>query len=93
MDKFFAYTRLPDTAHLLFRLVTQVRPRYILEFGSGISTVIMAKAAKLFKGYVYSLEHQEEWLAKTQELCKLSGAQSNNFGRNLDLAINTSRNQ
>lgn len=64
------WTILPDTAKFLFDLLTELRPSYVLEFGSGISTLVMAKALESSGGYVYSLEHEERWLEHAQEKCR-----------------------
>lgn len=48
----------PDFLGVLARHVTQARPKAILECGSGVSTVVLARACELNGiGRVYSLEH------------------------------------
>ena len=68
---------LPDTAHFLYCLVQELQPKYILEFGSGVSTAVIAKSASSYGGYVYSLEHQKVWLERTQSMCQACSL--NNF--------------
>ena len=61
---------LPDTARLLYSQIEKLQPHYILEFGSGISTAILAKAASSYGGFVFSLEHQGLWLERTLGMCR-----------------------
>ncbi|MBI4641746.1 MAG: class I SAM-dependent methyltransferase [Candidatus Tectomicrobia bacterium] len=64
---------LPDTAHFLYHLLIEKKPRHILEFGSGVSTAVMAHAVAPHGGVVYSLEHDEKWLRRTHEMAVVSG--------------------
>ena len=49
----------PDFLGIIARHVTEARPKAILECGSGVSTVVLARACELNGvGRVYSLEHQ-----------------------------------
>jgi predicted O-methyltransferase YrrM len=65
---------LPDTAYFLFHWIVQNQPKDILEFGSGVSTVVMAKAAAGYSGKLYSLEHEQKWLERSEEMCRVCGA-------------------
>lgn len=66
----------PDFADLwfLYRVVRRRRPRYILEFGSGCSTVIMARAlwdnqqaSPQKTGYLYSIDADPYWAEITTQ--------------------------
>lgn len=67
---------LPDTAYFLFQSVLEKKPKHILEYGSGISTAVMAKAISQYGGKVYSLEHELKWLEKTQKDCQDCGVEN-----------------
>lgn len=59
----------PDFAREVARLVVEVKPRTIAELGSGVSTVIAAYALRSNGGgRIVSLEHDQEWFAKTARL-------------------------
>lgn len=55
------------------RLVADVRPRLVLECGSGSSTVAIARCLKTLGGRVISLEHNPEFARKTIETLRLLG--------------------
>lgn len=46
----------------------QRKPKVLVEFGSGESTVVLARYAKATGAYVLSLEHSQRWLRRTQQL-------------------------
>lgn len=57
----------PDFLGVLARHVMQARPKVILECGSGVSTVVLARACELNGiGHVYSLEHQADFAERTR---------------------------
>jgi len=59
----------PDFLAVLIRHVSIARPAVIVECGSGVSTLILARALQINgHGRVYSLEHLPEHAAATQEL-------------------------
>jgi hypothetical protein len=58
----------PVYTHLwcLYRMIRRRKPCIVLEFGSGCSTVIMAKALSDNKhGYLYSVDSSREWADST----------------------------
>jgi predicted O-methyltransferase YrrM len=57
----------PDFLSVLVRHVLAARPGVILECGSGVSTVVLARCCELNKtGHVYSLEHQAGYAESTR---------------------------
>ena len=56
----------PDALRFITSLVTQLRPRHILEFGSGISTRVLARAASAQPGRccITSVDHDPEFGGK-----------------------------
>ena len=59
----------PDLVDLyyLYDHIRRHRPRVVLEFGSGISTAVMAHAlAKNGEGHLFTLEASEEWAESTE---------------------------
>jgi len=64
-----AWEAAPDLLRLLFALVGTLRPKHVLEFGSGLSTVVLARAASTVSGCVVtSIEHDPEFAAATSAL-------------------------
>ena len=53
------------------RLVADVRPRLVLECGSGSSTIAIARCLKTLGGRVLSLEHNPEFARKTIETLRV----------------------
>ena len=53
-----------DCALRLLSLIFTEKPRWIIEAGSGLSTVLVAQALELIggEGHVISLEHEKKWL-------------------------------
>lgn len=69
---FSPYAISPDVGALLIREILFARPNSILEFGSGTSTVIMAKClASLGHGRVFSIEEDARWADHTRSLLRL----------------------
>ena len=62
----------PIMAHNMVRLLTDTRPRMVLECGSGSSTVVIARCLRaLGQGRLISLEHDAAFARRTAELLKL----------------------
>jgi len=62
----------PDFAELLMKEVLIKKPKYVVEFGSGVSTLIIGYAlAKNNKGILTSFEHDMHYGNKTLETIKL----------------------
>ena len=59
----------PDLLLTLMELVRKNRPKLIVELGSGISTLIMAKASQ-GRIKIVSIDHSEEFAQKTREILK-----------------------
>jgi predicted O-methyltransferase YrrM len=59
----------PDLLQLLFALVRVARPRHVVEFGSGVSTLVLARAAaRCGDCVVTSLDHDPKFAHATTEL-------------------------
>jgi predicted O-methyltransferase YrrM len=64
----------PDFAKHLVSEILAAKPAFILEAGSGVSTVIAAYALQLNgAGRIVSLDHQEKYAAKTRRQLELHG--------------------
>jgi len=59
-----------ECAQLLVDLVLEKRPRWVLEAGSGLSTVLTAQALEMLgsPGHIISLEHDETWLDRSRAM-------------------------
>jgi predicted O-methyltransferase YrrM len=59
-----------DCAQRLVTLILSKKPRYIIEAGSGLSTVLAAQAMERLggEGQVISLEHDSSWLERTRQM-------------------------
>jgi hypothetical protein len=55
------------------RLVTDVRPRFVLECGSGSSTIAVAQCLKAFGGRILTLEHNHDFARRTTAALALRG--------------------
>lgn len=66
-----------DCALRLVRLVLALKPRWVIEAGSGLSTVVIARALELIGegGVVISLEHKLEWAEDTRAMVGEQGLQ------------------
>jgi len=63
------WSSAPDLLRLLHALVRTLEPRHVLEFGSGVSTAVLAHAAtELGDCAVTSVDHDPRFVAKTNEL-------------------------
>jgi predicted O-methyltransferase YrrM len=59
----------PDFLRVVAEHALMARPRTIVECGSGVSTVVLARCVELNgAGHVYSLEHDAEYAVRTREL-------------------------
>lgn len=56
------------TAHKLIEYLDELKPRKILDIGSGLTTVLFAEWAKENGAEVISLEHQEKYYNATSKL-------------------------
>ena len=64
----------PDLLRLLHALVSTLQPRHVLEFGSGVSTAVLAHAAtELGNCAVTSVDHDPQFVAATSELIGAGG--------------------
>ena len=54
-----------ETMKLLGRLVEVVQPRRVIEFGSGLSTVVLASLVGRYGGRVLSFEHKARFARRT----------------------------
>src|SRR3989442_15529638 len=62
------YAIAPDFAVLLYSLIHEVKPRTMVETGSGVSTVIAAYCLKaLGRGHLFSLESDAEHARRTRD--------------------------
>lgn len=66
--KFGAWAIAPAVAAELDGRINKLKPKSIIEFGSGTSTLIFARYAKETGARVVSLEAEESYLAKTKEM-------------------------
>lgn len=65
---------LPDFAACLAGLIREIRPRRILELGSGASTIIASYVMEeLGEGELLSLDHEEPWANQTRDRLTLHG--------------------
>jgi Methyltransferase domain len=64
----------PDLLRLLHALVSTLQPHHVLEFGSGVSTTVLAHAAtELGNCAVTSVDHDPQLVAATSELIGAGG--------------------
>jgi len=67
----------PDALLYLLREAIKSKAALIVECGSGVSTIVLAKLMKENGvGHVYSLDHDESYAEKTRDLLKLHGLES-----------------
>jgi hypothetical protein len=63
--------QLPDLANL-YNLIRERRPRIVLEFGIGFSTLVIASALRdnlqdhNLRGHLFSVDAQKDWIENTQ---------------------------
>ena len=65
----------PENLRFVVQQIHQRRPRRVLEFGSGVSTVVIARVLREFGDPVRldSFEHHERWYPRTRELLERTG--------------------
>jgi predicted O-methyltransferase YrrM len=65
----------PENALFVIQQIRRRRPARVLEFGSGASTVLIARALRQLgeEARIDSLEHSEEWYQRTRELVRAAG--------------------
>ena len=72
LDESFAddgWALAPDALRLLAALVAELRPRHVVEFGSGVSTLVLARAAASSDGSaISSVDHDPVYVARTATL-------------------------
>jgi predicted O-methyltransferase YrrM len=62
-----------DAAALLAREVALLRPKVVVELGSGVSTVLLGRLFKQWgEGKVYSLDHDAAWAERTRQHLRAS---------------------
>lgn len=61
----------PDVLISLFNHAQTISPKKILDLGSGISTLVLAKAAP--QATIYSIDNSEEYAAKTRRMLETHG--------------------
>lgn len=77
LPEFRGWAISPDFAVLVLKAYLNSRPKVILEFGSGISSVLLGYAIKQHGfGHVYTLEHDLEYAEKTRSILKQHGLDS-----------------
>lgn len=59
-----------DCAQRLVTLILGERPKWIIEVGSGLSTLLAAQALDLLggDGHLFALEHEEDWIVQSAAL-------------------------
>lgn len=50
------------------RICKEIKPKLVVEFGSGLSTVVISDVLSIFRGFLISVEESMEWLANTYKL-------------------------
>lgn len=57
----------------LYRTCERLRPKVILDVGSGMSTMVLALYASRYGATLVSLEHDQDWLAATRRALEAAG--------------------
>ncbi|HET6777414.1 MAG TPA: class I SAM-dependent methyltransferase [Gemmatimonadales bacterium] len=65
----------PVLIHHAVRLIADVRPRLVLECGSGSSTIAIARSLATLGGRIISLEHDPEFARRSMALIQLYGVE------------------
>lgn len=63
----------PVLVHNAIRLVIDTRPSFVVECGSGSSTIAIARTLRACGGRMVSLEHDEKYAQRTREMLRLHG--------------------
>jgi predicted O-methyltransferase YrrM len=67
----------PVMVHNVVRLLTETRPRFVVECGSGSSTVVIARCLQAMgHGRLVSLDHDPDFARRTTEMLRLHGLQN-----------------
>lgn len=68
------YALTADAAAILARQLALIRPKVVVELGSGVSTILVAKLLQN-QGYgrIYSLDHDFDWAAVTRDNIRATG--------------------
>ena len=59
--------------HNAVLLIAETRPRFVLECGSGTSTVVIARCLRAYGGRIVSLEHDSAYAGRTSEMVRRCG--------------------
>jgi predicted O-methyltransferase YrrM len=77
LDGRTSWSLSPDSLLILSRILRTRRPGYVLEFGSGASTVVAAQYASEFDPdgppRIYTVDHDSLWLERTAEKLATNG--------------------
>ncbi len=74
LPKIDLWTAAPDYLIRLIEIIEEVKPKYILEAGSGLSTLVAAYTLKRNNfGKIISFEHLDEFQQRTQKMIKQHG--------------------
>lgn len=77
LPKMRGWSISPDAANTIIGLIKENRPTFILEAGSGVSTLIAAYCCeKHGRGKIVSLDHEEEYAENTRKLIRQHGLES-----------------
>lgn len=73
-----SYAASPDLLLYLANMITMTRPALVVECGSGVSTLVMARTAQLQSRTtrIVSLEHEPQYADRTRELLELHDVQA-----------------
>src|SRR5262245_24329430 len=69
----------PDFALSLLQILCEEKPKVIVEFGPGVSTLVTAYWLQQYleHGTIYSFEHESEWLRRNEEAVRRHGLARN----------------
>lgn len=70
------WTVEPDLALELIRTLRRLRPNRVIEFGSGLSTVLIGYELERWGGTVLSLEDVQRHAIETRDMCMAQGLQN-----------------
>lgn len=63
----------PDTLHLISQHILERRPAQVVEFGAGVSTVLIASLIREYGGKLVTIEHDAHYADKKRAEVKLAG--------------------
>ncbi len=63
----------PVLVHNAIRLVIETRPSFVVECGSGSSTIAIARSLRACGGRLVSLEHDAKYAERTRDMLRLHG--------------------